>query len=133
MTWSPWVFFSFLLDISCIKHVVTYSIITFVIGIVSKTMIKCLYASGKLWSKVMTTFSLFTSIQRRKLIHECLNIECLKDPWKANNISKGWTSKGWIISIEFVNVSSTITLNLHSQFGEIMFYHSNQLFVSDYI
>ena len=69
----------FLLDISCIKHVVTYSIITFVIGIVSKTMIKCLYTSGKLWSKVMTTFS-FHEYPKKQVIHECLNLVNVYEP-----------------------------------------------------
>lgn len=55
-TSSPWGSFYFLFDISCVKHVVTYSIVNS-FGMVFKVVIKYSYEDDKLSSKVVITLS----------------------------------------------------------------------------
>ena len=60
-----WVFFSIVLDMSCIKCDVMYYMISFFIGMVSKVVIENAYEGGNFSCKVMTTSSFLIDISKQ--------------------------------------------------------------------
>jgi hypothetical protein len=53
---SFWGLFSFLIDISCISHAITYSNVNSFMGLFFNVVIKYSYEWGKLSNNVITTF-----------------------------------------------------------------------------
>ena len=61
---TSWPFFRLAPPFSCIKCVATYSILNFFICIISKALMKYLYNTGKLLSKVITMPSSYTGTSK---------------------------------------------------------------------